>query len=225
MKIKAISDIHGYLPEIGPFDVLFICGDVCPIECHRKSYQAYWLNDDFVEWINEMDFIDADSMVVMIPGNHDMYLEKAGKDEIREIEVRTNDRLKILINESYETHGLKIYGCPFCKKFGNWAFSKNYDDLKEMYDAIPEGLDILLTHDAPDIDNLGFIMDGPWAGENAGNKVLAEYIDKKKPKYVFCGHIHTGNQELIDHNGIKMKNVSHVDDGYEEVRDAFSMEL
>lgn len=31
-----------------------------------------------------------------------------------------------------------------------------------------------------------------WQGNHAGSKTTAEYIRKKKPAYVFCGHIHEG---------------------------------
>lgn len=29
-----------------------------------------------------------------------------------------------------------------------------------------------------------------WQGKHAGSKVILDYIKKKQPKYVFCGHIH-----------------------------------
>ena len=31
-----------------------------------------------------------------------------------------------------------------------------------------------------------------WQGLHAGSKVILDYIRKKQPKYVFCGHIHEG---------------------------------
>jgi Icc-related predicted phosphoesterase len=37
---------------------------------------------------------------------------------------------------------------------------------------------------------------GPYAGENAGNKVLARIIKKKEPRYCFYGHIHSSSHTL-----------------------------
>ena len=83
-----------------------------------------------------------------------------------------------------------------------------------LWYQIPEDCDILLTHDAPDINNLGLILSGFNAGTNAGNTVLAEAIKEKKPKYVFCGHIHSGNHVFQNVDGTWMTNVSYVSESY-----------
>jgi Icc-related predicted phosphoesterase len=31
-----------------------------------------------------------------------------------------------------------------------------------------------------------------WQGKCAGSKVILNYVEKKQPRYVFCGHIHEG---------------------------------
>ena len=88
-------------------------------------------------------------------------------------------------------------------------------NLERYYELIPENLDILLSHDAADINDLGLILQGMYRGTNAGNKVLANYVKKRKPKYYFCGHIHSGNHALTDINGTKMANVSIMNEDYE----------
>ena len=34
-----------------------------------------------------------------------------------------------------------------------------------------------------------------WKGKNAGSKEILKYIKSKKPKYVFCGHIHEAEKK------------------------------
>lgn len=54
-------------------------------------------------------------------------------------------------------------------------------------------LDILLCHQPPYgiLDKVGFSgAPKSWKGKHAGSKIILDYIQKKQPKYVFCGHIH-----------------------------------
>ena len=88
------------------------------------------------------------------------------------------------------------------------------EDLRKYYDLIPEGLDILISHDAAYINDMGMIFMGPYRGENAGNKILAEYVKKVKPALYFCGHIHSGNHRFEEIDGTKCANVSIMNEDY-----------
>lgn len=229
IKTKVTSDLHGYLPNVrGKFDLMLICGDVCPAHDHYYAYQAEWLVNDFAEWIMSLSFNDKNSKVVMIPGNHDWAFEKFDgfKEELYE---NTKGRLVVLINEEYVfekgSDSLSIFGTPYCKQFFNWAFMLPDELLQVKYSTIPYGCDILLTHDAPDINGLGTISQGFQNGVNAGNKLLATEVMEKHPRYLFCGHIHSGNHKLFEHEGIKMANVSYVDERYEPVNKILKVEI
>ena len=79
-------------------------------------------------------------------------------------------------------------------------------------------VDILLSHDAADINNLGLIPPNKWHPNeslNAGNTVLAEAIKLKQPKYYFCGHIHDGNHKVETIDNTLMANVSLLNDSYQ----------
>ncbi|MFC1698305.1 metallophosphoesterase [Nanoarchaeota archaeon] len=56
-------------------------------------------------------------------------------------------------------------------------------------------VDILLCHQPPYgvLDKVSF-KGAPkhWKGKKAGSKVVLDYIKRKKPSFVFCGHIHEG---------------------------------
>ena len=224
LDVFITSDTHGNLPKITtPFDLLLICGDISPAHDHYYAYQINWFQHNFAEWINTLPFKDVWSKVVLIGGNHDYQLERISKEEIRCFNIETNNRVVILKNEEYVHEyltedgikTLKIFGTPYCKIFGNWFFMVSDEKLRDKYSFIPEDCDILLSHDAPDICDLGVISSGRYANENAGNKILAEAIVEKKPKYAFCGHIHSGNHMLTKMNDTWFANVSYVSEGYQ----------
>ena len=228
IKILVTSDLHGNLPTIDKeFDLLLICGDICPAHDHYYNFQREWLMNEFADWVNNIPLSrdpirESFCKVVMIGGNHDYLLERISKSDITEFYKKTNNRIIILKNEEYNweylddngINSLKIFGTPYCKIFGNWAFMVSNSTLKEKFSKIPENCDILLTHDAPDINDLGLIQEGWAKGINAGNVILAEAIKEKKPHFVFCGHIHSGNHKFENIDGIWMTNVSYIDERY-----------
>lgn len=215
MKIIVSSDFHGDLPIIdSDFDLLLICGDVCPAHDHYYSYQLEWMKNEFCGWVNNLPFKDNNSKVVMTWGNHDFVGERIKKKEIDEIINLTNGRLVILKNESYIHEGLTIFGTPYCKTFYNWAFMLPDEKLKIKYNKIPENVDILISHDSPDIKEYGMIHEGIQSGVNAGNKVLADIVKNKKPKMFFCGHIHSQDHRFMNVDGTWMAGVSYVDEDY-----------
>lgn len=238
MKLIAISDLHGNLPVIeDDFDLMVICGDICPTFSHGYQFQKEWLEDDFVSWINSLNFKDNDSKVIFIGGNHDFFLEREGKHTaimFNTFVKPTNGRLIYLHNELYtfqhfnennEIKSYNIFGTPYCDIFGNWAFMRSEDILEKKFAEIPQNLDILLCHDSPKLKEIGTIHDGIHQGTDAGNKCLANEILKKKPKYVFSGHIHTGYHDLTEIDGIKLYNVSILNENYELVYYPLTLEL
>ena len=150
-----MSDLHGMLPEIEEsFDIMLLAGDL--VDLHKQSSKdatIEWYSKDFVDWINGLPFNDENSKVIWIAGNHEVAFYDLGNmlrlSFAKEIEDLTNGRA-IYLEDSYAIiNGIKIYGTPWCKVFGYWAFMRSNDVLVQYYDKIPEGVDILLTHDAP----------------------------------------------------------------------------
>ena len=233
IKIIAFSDPHGQLPLITePFDLMLIGGDVCPAHDHYDWYQREWLSTTSVEWVLGLPFKDKASKVIFIGGNHDFYLDhepnpnKGDYSSIyTDILKPCGGRLVYLEDDEYvfekessdgKIESLKIYGTPWCTIFGRWAFMREDKKLEQLYDFIPEGLDILLTHDAPAIQGHGKIMLGPWTGEDAGNKVLAKAVKKKEPKLVLYGHIHSSSHTLTKmyKKDTKLRCISILDEEY-----------
>ena len=215
MKLCVTSDLHGYLPEIEPCELLLICGDIVSLKHQRYSKSCkQWYTKVFQPWI---DSLPCDK-VLFIPGNHEVGVE-GHEDEYRKLFSPTN-KATILLHDYYEylsNNGVvyKIFGTPYCKIFGNWAFMRTNSDLKEKFSEIPEGLDILLTHDVAygyadqSLQDIGYGTDTHF-----GTVELRDAILEKKPKYYFSGHIHTANHNLIMIGDTKHYNVSYVDETY-----------
>ena len=86
-------------------------------------------------------------------------------------EFKPSDYKKSLKNAKRETEKVK-------------GILKNFKDL-----------DILVCHQPPyGILDKMTNKQAPkhWYGKHAGSKVILDYIKKKQPRYVFCGHIHEG---------------------------------
>ncbi len=218
MKIAIFSDCHGDLPNVdSSCKTVMICGDICPTRNHSVSYQDAWLHSMFLPWIKEHNF----EKVILVPGNHDYIFEMKEPGYLMHLEQASNNVLEILIDKLTTIHNesgeeISVYGTPYCKLFGNWAFMKDLDSLKEIYSKIPKNVDILLCHDAPDLNGQGVILQGPHANINAGNPVLAEAILRIKPKRLFHGHIHSSPREN-QYGEILMNNVSLKDERYQTV--------
>lgn len=233
MKAIVTSDIHGNLPKIeSEFDIFLIAGDICPVWNHSRKFQKEWIETEFSEWVNHLPFKDEFSRIVICAGNHDWVFEGTTKKKIREMfsNIKEN-KLVYLDNEEYdfecmEEEGLvtyRIFGCPYCKVFGNWAFMR--ENLDKYYAPIPEKLDILITHDAPGIDGYGVISQGWYKGVDAGNHLLADYVGKVKPTCAFHGHIHSSPHEIRLIKGTFYGNVSLVDENYDETYPPLEIEL
>jgi len=75
--------------------------------------------------------------------------------------------------------------------------------LKKKFAEIPDGLDILITHDPP--NGLSDCDYSKYDGQHLGSMALTDRIEDldklgEKPRLIICGHIHEGSREF--ENGI-----------------------
>ena len=223
MKIIATSDLHGNLPLIEePFDLMLIAGDIAPAHSHYFAFQFEWLMNDFVEWVNSLPMNNIWSKVILVPGNHDYMLERISHSQILEFEHKCNGRLKFLRHDIYEFEfpvsdgldSLTIFGTPYCSIFGHWAFMLNDEALDKKFSQIPEGVDILVSHDSPNIGKIGAILEGVWKNDTTGNKILAKHIERVHPKLFVSGHFHSGNHDVQKIGNTYAANVSYINEDY-----------
>lgn len=215
MKIIALSDLHGHLPDVAPADIILIAGDVCPLHDHAHHYQRNWLRGDFSDWLNELQA----EYIIGVPGNHDFVLE-AQPGLGHELPWH------YLLDSSLITRkagDLKVYGSPWVPNLPNWAFYADDATLREKWDAIPTNIDILMTHGPP-----GGFGDRVFGGERVGSASLTSRLYHVQPRLHVYGHIHEGHGEWeFDDNGhlITMANVSILDELYDPKWDPTEFEI
>lgn len=235
-RVAAISDLHGRLPRVAggypdvpACDVLVIAGDVAPdfhghgtsqpVRPGSKTFQhvydkgeaaqANWLNTNFRDWL--MDIIGHHGCeVVGIAGNHDFVFE-------RRLEPRDLPWTYLRDAESHVA-GLSFYGVPWCPKLGRWAFYADERRLRLAYAAVPENIDVLISHSppygygdtVPETSPFGM----PGETLHVGTHQLTDILKEKKPRAVVSGHIHEGRgrHEYAGHTVVY--NVAYLNDNY-----------
>lgn len=196
MKVYAVSDLHGTLPEIPECDLLILGGDYNPY--NRLTHQAAYMNDVFRPWLDQVPAKE----IVAIAGNHDFIFQQNRPDLLPEL------RWHYLQDSGIELLGLKIWGTPWTPTFYKWAFMKDDQDLVECFAYMPQDLDILISHGPP-----RGILDKNRGGYSCGSQSLLNAILDNRPKHTVFGHIH----EAYGHfnlDGQKFYNVSQLDDTY-----------
>lgn len=228
LSVCAISDLHGYLPEVEPCDLVLICGDIVPLSAQGSSrYTSRWYKRAFKTWAESLPC----DKVIFIAGNHELHFPN--HYEYYKKMFPNNSKVTYLCHEEYTYLGsdgkeYRIFGTPYCKEFGNWAFMLPDRKLNEVFLDIPSNLDILITHDQP--YNYGDVLlqeDCPWAtGEHIGNVALATAILAKAPRYQFNGHLHScDHNEIIINEKTIHYNVSLKDESYQPVYEPLYLEI
>ena len=200
------------------YDVCVIAGD---FSCHfgfskwAMKNQRDWIYDEFNAWIQSF----PETIFVVVAGNHDLCLDPSKTYQYPEINwnIEWPKNCRYLHDSNTEISGIKFYGTPYIPIINYiWAFESNNQVLKQKFNNIPENIDILITHTPPRIpEYLGDIsLEYGLNSEKFGSHELAEAIFNKQPKYVFCGHIHSGSHEPFYFNNTIIQNVSRVNESY-----------
>jgi Icc-related predicted phosphoesterase len=223
MKIAVISDLHGnlvyypsdYWKHLWECEALFICGDTFPLHIQFDIPKCRgWLMKEFIPWATELPV----EKVYIIGGNHDAYFERNEKEarkllpEQGKITYVKNNLVEHISIQDGDTY--RIFGTPYCHIYGQWPFMRSEIKLRELFNELPDDVDILFTHDAPfgvsDVCFQGWAADG----EHKGCMALREAILERKPRYCFHGHLHSSNHEEELLGDTKVYNTSILDERY-----------
>jgi predicted phosphodiesterase len=214
MKIVAIADLHGHLPEVPPCDLLLLGGDICPVNNHRVSFQADWLDVTFRYWLKALTHVRK---IVGVAGNHDWIFQTDPHL------VPAGLRWEYLQDDGTKFAGLKIWGSPWQPTFGSWAFNLDRGPLKDKWDLIPPDTDVLVLHGPP----LGYgdaVRRRDGTVEHCGCEHLAARIAVVQPRLAIFGHIHEGRGQWQLGRTL-LANVSLVNYRYEPVHPPWTCEL
>lgn len=201
MRIVATSDTHGILPRnVPPCDIFIHAGDFTPVHDHSRAFQKDWLN----EWANWLDKVPS-QMAVWICGNHD-FIGQTDPDLLGFARTYLN-------NTSCEYDGIKIWGSPYSGTFGNWAFMREEDELKKIWDTIPDDTNIIVVHGPP----YGYgdrVLYPNERDPHVGSPSLTQRISELSDlDLVVCGHIHEA-AGVFENPYCQVANVSYVDLSY-----------
>ncbi len=212
-RIVAISDTHltheKHDLEIPDGDILIHAGDATfkgrPHEIYR-----------FAKWFGALPHKHK----VFISGNHDFLFQDnqarainllQGIDPEYFVDASATNGVIYLQDSEITIEGLRIYGSPWQPWFYDWAFNlQRGREIKEKWDMIPNGVDILVTHGPP----AGYGDQVP-SGERVGCADLMDAIKRVKPKLHICGHIHLGAGVYQTDIGTKIINASICNEDYE----------
>lgn len=207
MKFVAISDTHGQhkglaLPK---GDVVIHAGD---ISSRGKEHEVI----DFLDWFKDLDF----KYKIFIAGNHDFLFEKEMAERITEI---IPEGVIYLKDSEATIEGIKIWGSPITPWFHDWAFNrKRGEEIAKHWDLIPNDVDIILTH-GPAYG----LLDKTIYGDCVGCEDLLKAINRIKPRFHVCGHIHE-RYGIIPFGHTTFINASVMDHRYRRVNQPITFE-
>jgi Icc-related predicted phosphoesterase len=221
MKICALSDLHGTLLPVEdyfePCELVCICGDIVPLNIQTNNKKTMkWLVNKFKPWCESLPC----DKVIFIAGNHDFGFSNL---DFMYTLFPKDKKVTYLFHENYiytskSGKEYSIFGTPYCKLFGNWAYMESDSVLDNLFKDIPENLDILLTHDQPYGWGDILLDDVIWnTGDHIGNKPLTKAVMQKQPKYMFTAHLHSTTHECVEIGTTKRYNVSIKNEKYDPV--------
>jgi len=167
-----LSDTHELHREVDvpSGDILFHGGD---FTMFSRSLSAI---DDFNDWLGELPH----RVKSVVPGNHEFFLER---DPSRRSLL---GNATVLINESIEVDGLRIWGSPVMP-LANVAFGmSSAEDRRRLYTQIPKNTDVLITHGPP----YGILDSALGSGVHSGCRELFDAVMRVRPKLHVFGHVH-----------------------------------
>lgn len=212
MRIVFISDTHNYLRQmtLPPGDMIVHAGDAT---MEGKINEVA----HFAKTYGELPYKHR----ILIAGNHDWMAQK----DPNTWRMLMKERGIVYLEDSgVELDGIKLWGSPWQPEFYDWAFNlPRGDALKEKWDLIPEGLDILVTHGPPrgKLD-MTYSYNG-MPREEVGCWDLARAVQRAKPKVHAFGHIHVG-YGVVEEDGTIFVNPSSCNDQYDAVQDPIVLE-
>lgn len=215
MRIIAIADQHGFLPDIPACDLLLIAGDVCPVSDHTLPAQLQFLAEPFRRWL---DAVPA-THVVATWGNHD-FIGQESPDLVPRM------RWNMLVDRAITIGGYRIYGTPWQPVFMDWAFNLTEPQLEKKWSMIDPKTEILVCHGPPRGygDNA---LRSNRPDELVGSPSLLKRIEQVRPHLVVYGHIHNGRGrwELPGEPAVTLANVAVLNERYNLVQSPMVFDL
>jgi len=133
---------------------------------------------------------------ILIPGNSESYqeLKQACLDW---------DNCFVLHGDSVVIEGITFFGLGGgipVTPFGSWSWDLSEEQARILLEKCPEKA-VLVSHSPPK-----GLLDVSSSGQSLGSEAVREFIDKKKPHLVVCGHIHESSARKTTYGGTTVIN-------------------
>jgi len=129
-------------------------------------------------WIHGLPYRDK----IVVAGNHDWAFVDAPEEARRLL----GEGVVYLEDSGATVGGLRFWGSPWQPEYNDWAFNlPRGEALAERWAAIPEGIDVLITHGPPE-----GIGDRSSTGGRQGCEALRARVREARPRLHLFGHIH-----------------------------------
>ena len=164
---KAFKKMIEYI-KVNQIPYLFIAGDL---------YDNEYIRESTIEYINNLFKEIPDTLIYMVPGNHDPYLKSSYY-----YKFPWSSNVKIFTSklEKIETKDFILYG------YGFEDFYLENSEIENIVLDNKEKLNILLTHAN---------LDGSKKSEKEYNNISTRKLQEIGFDYVALGHIHKSNIE------------------------------
>ncbi|KAF2172442.1 hypothetical protein M409DRAFT_50141 [Zasmidium cellare ATCC 36951] len=199
VRIICVSDTHNHSPREGyklpKGDVLIHAGDFTNQGSLAEVKKA-------VDWISKADF---EAKVIVADPDYALKHKSGWGVVPADVEacrnlVVANDNFVYLQHASAviplpskSTH-LRIFGSPYSPDRGrqNWAFQYEENAAESIWNAVPEEVDILVTHTPP-----RGLLDASKHWEEGGCPALKSALLRVRPLVHVFGHCHEGRGATV----------------------------
>ncbi|CAK9034019.1 unnamed protein product [Durusdinium trenchii] len=181
LRLVHISDTHGSFYDVPEGDILIHSGDFSNYGLQHGLEEV----EAFVSYFKSLPH----QYKVLVPGNHELYMDRLPLEQLREMLGCTPGSNRfLLVDEEVTIEGIKFYGSPWTQCSMAWAATTE-TSRAERWRHIPEDTDVLVTHMPPyKIFDLAWQPDGKFY--HWGCQALLKRIGQVLPTLHCFGHVH-----------------------------------
>lgn len=206
MRIGIAYDMHGKpvsKENLKDVDIVLVNGDFSRADLAREYWKQYTLTNKEVPAKKkkeaEKEISESARKFLESFEKKPLYFIHGNVEKPRHLNFKLRRNVHDLNQKIVKIDDLTIAGVRYVRekwwidKFSLGTYKSDEKEVKDFLSKL-EKVDILLAHNPP----YGYldVNDNPSTpqlrGKHHGSKLVLDYIKRKQPKYVLCGHIHEG---------------------------------